>query len=105
MSDEHLTPEPDAPVLAAVPVPDDISRTAGAPQSIDVRNWFWIVTNFAGGNDVYSAAAAVYMAQDDSRYTDWTSQGNVATVILSDGELADVLTKRAAPYAAIVGAG
>jgi hypothetical protein len=70
-------------------------NTLDSVQSSDIltptTSWFWIVNNLT--STVYSTADAAYMPDTDSRYTDWTSLGNIATPILSDGELADVLTK------------
>jgi hypothetical protein len=55
-------------------------------------NWYWVVGNHSGV--VYSSSAAAYVATTDTNYTAWLSLGNVATNILCDGELADVLATR-----------
>jgi len=54
---------------------------------------FWNVTNRTDGSPIYSSADAEYMPDTDSRYTDWVALGNIATVIATDGQLADVLAK------------
>jgi hypothetical protein len=60
--------------------------------SLDPTAWYWLVENRP--DLVYSSAAAAYVATDDATYTDWVAAGNVASPILADGELADVLAKR-----------
>jgi hypothetical protein len=62
-------------------------------RSVTPHAWFWNVTSRTDGSPIYSSAAAAYMPDTDSRYTDWLAEGNVATVIATDGELADVLAK------------
>jgi hypothetical protein len=59
--------------------------------SMTPANWYWVVGNHSGV--VYSSSAAAYVATTDANYTAWLNAGHVATNILSDGELADVLTK------------
>jgi hypothetical protein len=58
-------------------------------KAISPSGWFWIVGNHPG--EVYSSAAAAYMPDTDSRYTDWVTAGNLATAIIVCGELAHVL--------------
>jgi len=65
------------------------------PVAYATEGWFWVVKNRADASldPVYSSGDAAYMAEDDSRYTDWTAAGNVATLINTDGELTSVLAK------------
>lgn len=90
MSETH-----DEAAFKPVEMTQELIATLSNPavRNYESGNWFWRCANLAGGNDIYSSAAAAYMTDQDSRYTDWTALGNIATSIASDGELADVLTK------------
>lgn len=53
------------------------------------KNWYWIV----GGDEsrVYSSAIGGYLPADDAGYLAWLAGGGVATRILNEDELAEVL--------------
>jgi hypothetical protein len=82
------------PISEDNPVPELLTNitamSAGA--SYTPRAWYWLVANRTD-SPVYSSALAAYLPEDDSTYTAWLAEGNNASAILCDGELADVLTK------------
>lgn len=57
----------------------------------DARRWYWIVGNRSGV--VYSSESMAYVADTDAAYQAWLADENMASNILTDGELADVLTR------------
>src|SRR5215467_900439 len=89
------------------PVPEDLStiveRVSTTPNKYDVNGWWWLV----GGKDdqVFSSAKAAYVPLDDPDYLAFLDDGELATSIASDGELADVLARGNANYHAIIAAG
>ena len=66
-------------------------------------NWYWSAQNKSGV--VFSSGQAAWVSTTDAIYEAWLAAGNTATIILSDGELADVLTKAGAPAATIYACG
>src|SRR5215471_19842195 len=52
-------------------------------------NWYWSAGNRTGV--YYSSKSAAYVDETDQGYQDWIAAGNVARVILCDGELAHSL--------------
>lgn len=66
--------------------------------------WYWIVGNRAAPDNIFSAPAGAYVAASDTGYAGFVAAGNVATRILTDGELADVLTQGGLPSALILAA-
>jgi hypothetical protein len=66
--------------------------------------WYWTVANQP--NLVFSAPSSAYVdPATDQGYLDFTNAGNAATSIVSDGELADVLTRAGMSAALIYAAG
>lgn len=56
------------------------------------ENWYWAVVGNA--SQVYSSAAAAYVATSDSTYLAWVLAGNTTTKIDSEASLWDVLTQQ-----------
>lgn len=57
----------------------------------NVKNWFWIVGDAV--DQVYSSAAARFVAIDDDDYATWLAAGHVPTRIDSAENLRDVLAQ------------
>jgi len=58
----------------------------------NVRDWYWIV----GGDTsrVWSSASVAYVPANDAGYAAWLEEGNVATRIASEEELAEVFANQ-----------
>lgn len=70
----------------------------------NVKNWFWIVGDAV--DQVYSSAAAGFVAVDDAAYASWLAAGHVPTRIDSAENLRDVLAQHyPAARMAVGGAG
>jgi hypothetical protein len=86
----------DQETAEAAPQQERFAAVLAPPPSrrdFTIDGWYWEVGNHA--NVVYSSAAAAYVdASTDQGYQDFLAGGNIATKILSDGELADVLARR-----------
>lgn len=53
--------------------------------------WYWIVGNRP--DVVFSSSAGAYLDTTDTDYQAWLADGNIASTIITDGELADVLAR------------
>jgi hypothetical protein len=60
--------------------------------SYDPSKWYWIVA----GDEmrVWSSAAVAYVPATDAGYTAWLAEGNMATRIVSEAELQEVLAQQ-----------
>lgn len=71
----------------------------------DARIWYWVVADRAAPDNVFSAPAAAYVPETDAGYEAFVAAGGVATNIVCDGELTDVLVKAGLPAAVCAAAG
>src|SRR5262249_22257775 len=58
----------------------------------DPSKWYWIVASDT--TRVWSSAAATYVPATDAGYTAWLAEGNMATHIVSEAELQEVLAQQ-----------
>lgn len=69
-----------------------------------LTQWYWLVGNRSGPDNIFSAAEAAYVASTDAGYEAFVAGGNAATPIPTDGELGHVLMTLNAPAALITAA-
>jgi hypothetical protein len=92
MSDQQATSEEKPPEESPEQQQFPAVHNIPSPHDYSVASWYWEVGNRNGV--VYSSGKAAYIDTSDQDYQDFLNGGNIATKILSDGELADVLATR-----------